>query len=210
MLRDDAVTRIQRGLGFRTDRVAEIEDALREAQRKREAGKTLPWFLVEEDTIVTLAAAAQNVALPEGFLRFVAGEGPHYTTVDSDIPFYVPVKNLREATEAYGDHDAAGPQVVVLRGSVLRFFPVADQAYSITFSYYKAAAVLSSNIENAWLEHAPDLMIGDAGLILAADLRDSGAIQIFQKLQADGLDQAFKETILREDDGEDLYLGANH
>ena len=49
MLRDVAVADIQKALGFRTDQYDNCVAALQTAQRLLERGRTLPYFLLEEE-----------------------------------------------------------------------------------------------------------------------------------------------------------------
>ena len=48
MIRSEAVARIQTRLSFRTDREAEIIDALKDTQVELEREHELPWFLLSE------------------------------------------------------------------------------------------------------------------------------------------------------------------
>lgn len=199
MLRSEAILRIQDGLGFRTDLVDKIISRLKEEQRSQEMGRTLPWFLIEEDATLTLAAAANTVALPANFLRPLDIEPMRYTVSGSTTPRYVTRKDFDKAISAYGSSDAAGPQVYALRTNSLYFFPTAAEEYTLTWSYYKHDVVLDTEIENLWLEHAPEVLIGGAGTRIALDARDKDAISIFSEMYKAASSSLFRETVAREE-----------
>jgi hypothetical protein len=207
MDRSAAVARIKRGLGFRSDLDNEIADALQEAQREREAGKTAPWFLLKEDQPLSLVGLTNSVNIPSDFWQIGRKEGIKFTPSGTNKTQFIRRYDLGDATGLFGDLGNGPPKAYALRKATLRFFPAADVTYSLTWSYYMHDAVLSTNIENQWLKYAPELLVGDAGLIIAADVRDKEAVAIFQKMQATGLDQAFKETIMRELDDYPVRMG---
>ena len=59
------------------------------------------------------------------------------------------------------------PQHYDLLGSYFRLRPVPDKIYTIKMTYYQKAALLTTNIENLWLQHASDLLIARAGIKIA-------------------------------------------
>lgn len=208
MDRDTAVARIKRGLAFRSDLDNEIVDALKEAQRKREVGLTPPWFLLKEDQPLSIVSLNPNVTIPVDFWRTGEGEKIKLTVPGETKPTFIPRYDLDKAIALFGDVGNGVPgKAYVLRTSTLRFFPTPDTSYTATWSYYQHDQILSTNIENLWLKYAPDLLIGDAGSIIAADLRDKDAVSIFNALQTTGLREAFQETIQRELDDFPLHMG---
>lgn len=211
MQRSAAVQRIQAGLGFRDDLQSQIVLRLQEAQRNFEQGNTLPWFLVEEDNQLTLAAGTQAVSLPTGFVRECDWFGPmryYDATVSPAKPRKIPKKTFDAALAAYGDSEASGPKVYVLRKDSFYFFPVANQEYTLLHSYYKAADPLQDdNDENVWLLHSPELLIGDAGRRIAMDLRDSNAVSIFTDMRDSAWRSVFNETIMREESARRQAVG---
>lgn len=210
MLRDVANTRIQDGLGFRPDLADKINLRMQEEQRDLERGKTLPHFLLVYDQALALAADGNTVALPTDFLRR-SDELIRYTVTDaSPTVRKVPWRSFDEADSQWSDHDPAGPQVAVLRPSSIRFFPTADRAYALTWSYYKKADLLTSNIENLWLANAPELIIGGAGLRMAKDIRNKAAIDLFTAMYQQARQTWFNETVQDEVDDQPLILGQNN
>lgn len=201
MTRDDAVARIKQGLGFRSDRDDECVLMLQEAQRFFEMGKTLPWFLIEEGTLDLVYLTDPNiVALPDGFIREVEGRTVYYENDDGDL---VEIKKRSWATAfaAYANEEAAAPEVYVVRASTVYFFPTADADYTFHFPFYKKAAILENpSDENVWLEEVPELLIGEAGYRLAADMRDERAMKmVFDPMRKTAWDSVLRETIAREE-----------
>lgn len=208
--RADARSRIQRGLGFRSDLSDEINDAILEAQDELEGRATLPWFLIEEDATMATVADTATIALPTDFIRET--EDPFRFT-DSDGEARVIEKREFEAAQrAYpgATTESDYPFVYALRLNTFHFFPTPDAAYTITYSYYKKATQLTSDINNVWLANVPNLIVGRAGLILARDLRDPDAVGIFTRMADKWQDWLAREIANREVANFPQQLGANN
>lgn len=214
MLRSEAIQRINEGLGFMADGNS-LEDTivrrLQEAQRDLEKGKTLPKFLIEEDATLNLVAGDHFVPLPSDFLRIDDEVQLHYTPATSDIPVFLEKKFYTDAVLAYMQTEtaAAVPKVYVLRKSTIDFIYPADNDYTLLWNYYKAADVLTSDIENAWLANAAEWLIGEAGLRMARDARDSDAVSIFTEMRQAGRAAVFAEDLLQDESGGPFVMGAN-
>lgn len=209
--RTEAIARIAEGLGFRSGLDTNIQGKLVEAQRDLELGKTLPRFLIVEDQAFLLATGLTSIAKPAGFIRMVDRQGPHLFPDDSDKPFYLKRRDLQDAQEGNIDEDSEpeSPKIYVIRQSVIDFVVEADQDYSIIFSYYKNADSLASNETNAWLDSAPEWLIGEAGFRMAQPLRDKGAMEIFNDLRTRGRAAVFGEEIASDLDDAELFMGEN-
>lgn len=211
MDRDTAVTRIQDGLGFRTDLSSKIVLRLQEAQRKFEKGKTLPWFLKDWNTL-TLTISTSSISYPATLIREVEKERFYYIDDDDKIVRLIK-KGLEAAQDAYPD-TATSPAVAPLvyasddANSRWNFYPApADATYTIYALLYVGGDVLTTNVENVWLLNAPELLIGEAGFRMAQDLRDGDAMTTFKALRDDAWDAIFRETIAREDANRLSHLG---
>lgn len=181
MNRSAAVARIQRGLGFRSDRSDEIVSALKEAQRLLERGTTLPYFLLQEDESLVFPSGTAGVTLPSRFLREKDGEGPHFTTTENKR-LYLEKIDQYTADVRFFDADAGKPIAYVLRKNTIIAYPERDTSYTTTWSYYQGAVSLDNDVENAWLEEeygAPEVLIGAAGISIAKDLRNAPAVELF-------------------------------
>jgi hypothetical protein len=213
MLRDEAVVRVQDGLAFRKDRETEIVKRMQEVQRDLERGKTLPSFLKTSDT-ESLLAGAQSYTLPTDFLRITNDRiqiDPDGTT---DPRYWRRLSWASLETISKVEPTVTGsPRYVVLNKSAgLIYFDVyLATPQQIYFQYYRKADLLTSNIENLWLEHAPELIIGDAGRRIAADMRNQTAVQLFSTMYNECRATWFKEAIQDEQDEEGFLVlgGAN-
>lgn len=211
MTRDEAVTRIQDGLGFTGQLTSKIQLRLQEAQRDLEKGKTLPKFLLQEDQTLSLLSGTHSVALPTGFLRVDDENPPHFfpDATTNDPTFIALKRNYREALEANSSAEAGSPAVAVIRNTVIDFITNADQNYTLTWNYYKADQVLASNIENLWLANAADWLVGFAGFRMARDARDKDGMTIFQAMMTEGRAAVFAEIIAKEESSGPVVMGAN-
>ena len=212
MKREEAVTQIQRILGFRTDLSTECINALQDAQVELESRADLrPWFLLTDPTATFLSTTkdVETVALPSDFLEEYEGDALFYfdsaaadedkwtPLAKDDIPF------LRK--ELSGSDT---PLAYALVGTTLHIFPTPDAVYTLRQSYYKADSVLTTNIENDWLKYAPQLMIGTAGgLFLDVGLRDAKAAAKFADLEARGADRLMRENESRKHTNRRYQMG---
>jgi len=218
MLRDEAVRRIDDALGFRTtghSLTAAIVSRLQEAQNELENGKTLPPFLLAENYTLALLVGARAVAKPPGFLRESDETLIRRYEAGSDFPLFLARKYFIDAYQAYSDGTTAGdpgpPLVYVMRKDTINFVTAADQEYSLYLDYYKAADPLTSNIENVWLADAVGKwwLIGEAGMKIAADLRDQNAATIFSAMASKARTSLFSKIVDDELAGGPLMMGAN-
>lgn len=207
MLRSAAVTIIRRKLGFRTDLEDEIVSALQQAQRLFEKGRTLPWFLRQEDQTLTITSGSGEISLPTGFIRECEDEGPHYTDTDTNAVTFLEKISLNVGLATFADADDGKPLAYTLRNTTIKVYPDRDTSYTAYWSYFEAADVLTSDIENAWLQYAPDALIGRAGMLIAEDLPNKEAHGAFSQMYSEGWSAAFAETILREESNRKMTVG---
>lgn len=209
MLRSVAIARIKRGLDFRTgtDDDDNIILQLQESQRLLEKGKDLPRFLIEEDDTLTVTEGTADVAIPTGFLREVDEEGFHYVDSTTDETVWLEKLSYEEAKRRFSESDPGRPIAYAIRKDTFAFFPERDADYDLTWSYYKAADVLSTDVENAWLANNPEALIGHAGMVYARDLNNQGAQQRFMQMYQEAWSGQFAEDVERERDNDPLFMG---
>lgn len=212
MTRDEAIARIQQGIGFRTDLNDQIAYALREAQRLLENGLSLPYFLVEEDQTLTVPLGTGAVALPDGFIREADGEGLRYYDTASAEWIFLEKKTHEEAVRATRGLDPGRPLVYVLRKTSVLVFPERDASYDLTWSYYKRGAALDTDIENAWLDEEdgnPEALIGRAGMLIAEDVVADVPLyyQKFERMYVQAWKGAFAAGVLREEAENPIIVG---
>jgi hypothetical protein len=207
MDRSEAVARIKRGLGFRTDLDDTIVTQLQESQRQLERGRSLPWFLVVESEALSITSGSGEIALPTRFIREKPREGLYYySSVELENVFLEKI-DLNIGIARFANSSAGKPRAYTLRSETLKFYPTRDTTYSATWSYYKGAEVLTSDVENLWLEHGAEALIGHAGMTLAKDLRDKDAVALFSEMHVEGWKGVFAHGIERELDNQPLYIG---
>lgn len=215
MLRDSAIALMKQGLGFRDDLDTECVNAMLQAQRLVEEGHTLPDFLKQEDAALVFPAGSAEIALPTGFIREVDDEGPHYTDPTSlqrvEMEKFTNLR-LLELTFPEDENEVAGrPRAYIIRKATIKVFPERDVEYNAVWSYYKAADLLDTNIENAWLASAPDILIGRAGMLMTEDIgTDEGMMrrhEKFKKLYSEAWAGLFSKDILKQEANAPLYMG---
>lgn len=221
MTRDQAIARINRTMAQRPighSLTSQYEDALREAQRDLEMGKTLPKFLLLEDQTLTLLVGEKSVALPDDFLRVDDDNSLYYVADDSHLQHYLtPYRYYRDAVIAVQSQQRPdqpaqttdAPSIYTIRGSVIDFVTFADREYELTWNYYRKAEVLGSDVENLWLEHVPELLIGEAGMRIAADARDMSAIKIFEAIAAKARTSMLNKVVLDEEAVGPIIMGGS-
>jgi hypothetical protein len=221
MNRSAAVARINQGIGFRAAGnalEANIILMLQEAQRDLERGKTLPKFLLQESQSLSLASGAHTVALPTGFLRDSDENPIHFFPSDSTRPRYLTRYGYRtasEATDLIQENDpeqaaqTGAPARYAIRKATIDFITNADQAYTLYWDYYKADDLLTTNIENGWLENAAEWLIGEAGWRLAMDLGNVDATVKFDQMRKAGNRACIGDLIAAEISSGPLRMGAN-
>lgn len=207
MLRSVAVARIQRGCGFRSDQADNIILQLQESQRLLEKGRSLPKFLLQEDATLAVASGSGQTAFPTGFLREKDGELLRY--YDSAEEEYVFLEKLTkdEGLSRFATVDPGAPVAYIVRKAGIDILPARDTSYNLTWSYYKSADALTSDIENAWLAYAPEVLIGHAGMAIAKDLRDAEATALFQSMHVEAWRNMFADDILEDETGDPIYVG---
>lgn len=201
MMRDEAVQRVQRLLGFRSDKQSEIITEMQAAQIELERWPTLPWFLATEVAFKDTVAGEERVRLPTNFLREVDNDALWYydgTATDEDLVWTPLIKDVTETLR--GDLPGSGaPKAYYLDAEYFRIFPTPDAAYRLKMIYIKQDDTLATNIENKWLKYAPELLIGLAGQRLAAMMRDTVAAQHFQVMEERGRIAVNRDTHARRD-----------
>ncbi|MFQ5741990.1 MAG: hypothetical protein ACE5HV_00195 [Acidobacteriota bacterium] len=210
MTRDEAVTEVQRGLGFRTDLATEIITALKTVQSELERRATLPWFLLTEVASASTVKDEERVPVPSDFLREYEEDALHYfngATGVADEDVWTPL--AKDDLEFLRDElpGSGAPQAYALDVKYFRVFPTPDAVYTLKQIYYKTDTVLNSNIENQWLKYAHALLIGEAGIKIASGLRDKEGLPLFQSMAQRGANDLLVENEARAHEGRRYIMG---
>lgn len=207
MTRDEAVTIIGDRLGQRTNLTTQIQNELKLAQIRLERSPELPWFLLVDSSGFTTGTTAGSTNLPTGFLR--EHEDENMLVQDTATGEWTEVEKIFGADGKIKEISAAAskPQFYTLFETTLRFWPDPDKDYNLYWPYYKADAVLTTNVENKWLKYHPDVLICSAGIQISRFLRDQGAISMFGSDLSLALATMRQETVARREFGRRAWMG---
>ncbi len=210
MLRDDALSLLATRL-TRADLVTEGLAEMQLAQSRLELQAFLPWFLIKETTALVTAANQDTIALPSDFLRETEeDEGKFWLTDTSVTPtLYTELEKRTHGllVAEFPDDIAAQPQKYAVVGSLIYLRPVPDAAYTTRLMYYGRAEALTSNIENAWLLNAPELLIARTGMQLSRYDADKGMYDMFKEDYALALIELHTADEARRQAGMDALMG---
>lgn len=178
MLRDAAVDFLMARLGQRGDTALrqDIIDEMDFVQENiLERMPDLPWFLRTSATTVTVTSQGY-VDLPTDFLAFPE-EGGVWLEKETDGEWkQLTDEEFQVAFNTWDDrvgNDGEPELFSLISDSRINLYPVPDAVYTIQFEYMAKAADISgaygggNNVENAWLKHAADLFIAEAGFLVA-------------------------------------------
>lgn len=204
MTRDEAVAKIQQIMGHRGDLITQIQEQLKQVQRDLESNPELPFFMrTVSDPALATAVGVATVAKPTGFIR-EWDEAPfsmlfedRYVGLVKDSPAYLRQRYV----------DATRPMGYSEIGASFYLYPTPMQIYSLQMVYYGRQAVLDSNIENGWLEFLPNLLIGQAGFIVASGVRDAKASEVFAAMASAGTAKLNTMTTAQDEAGSRRIMG---
>lgn len=208
MTRTEAVEKIRRVLGFRTDLNDAILAELNDALVRLSLNATKPWFLIKENEPLTLVAEQATVDLPADFIEELEEEGVYVFSSEGEAQELV--KN--DADVLYSLYaDASGlPEAYALVGNKLRLYPYPDEAYSATISYHcKDEALSTGGATNQYLTHVPELLIGMAGQVIAASVRDQAALKVFSSMEAQARTELYRQNESRKHSNASYQMGGS-
>ncbi len=182
MTRDEAVTQMRRDLGFNNNIDAAILiDALKSAQVSLEREPELPFFLKSEIASFSTVSGRERVQLPDGFLTLAEDDSMWLFDSTADTSWVeLPKADFDALRRKHAASDDAQPEAYSLDNLYFRMFPTPDAVYVLKMSYMKADDVLTTNIENKWLEFFPTLMISLGVKRVSKATRDRDAYQLAQ------------------------------
>lgn len=218
MLKSEAISRIQRRLGFMSSLSSEITEELKDAQVKFEkgiilpsGGVFLPWFLQTEISTAWTTSGEERVSLPSDFLKEAEGDGLWYFNADAEEEEDVWTLLQKDDLDFLRKNlpGSGAPQGYALDGMYLRILPVPDAAYRLKMLYFGSDTVLDTEADgtNKWLTHAPYLMIGEAGYEISFSARDSAAPDYFDKMRAREINRLWAFGEAREHENRSYAMG---
>lgn len=202
MLGSEAVTtlkfRLSRMTAGSTDLETWIYSELNLAQNRLQAAPELPWFLLTEEAYQQVTYNEERVMLPDDFLRET--ETDNLQIEDTDTGEIVDINKTQydDARRRYGE-DLGMPKVYVLSGNYYRLRPIPDKStYRLWMTYFAKAETVTAGVETAWLKYMPDLLMAEAGIILAAGLRNDQAVALFTGIRKTEMNRLIVENVARE------------
>lgn len=185
--RDEAVEFIKQICGYRKSGDATIIKMMERAQLELQRGPTFPWFLLSERSQILTTVSDERIPLPANFIGEYEEDGIwlRVDTTDPEQDIILEKDDVDLLRNLY-KNTTGQPLAYSKDGTYFRLFPTPDEQYQLRMMYYrKAESLLGANIENEWLKHSPNSVIGKAGGWYAATLRDKGAMQVFDKLETE-------------------------
>ena len=210
MTPNEARDALWRDLGFRNDKESVLFAELNAAQKRLESDPKieLPWFLQSLYSSWNTSDGVQELALPSGFLMLEDDIPPQYYDTSEAIWIDIGVSDVGFLRANYPGEGA--PKAIALVGTQVLVFPIPDGAYNIrSYLYRRGDTIVKDGPETPWLAEAPDLLIGEAGVIMAGDLRDQGAIVLTNNRRKEGMLRLMQRINQRALVGQRLQMGGS-
>lgn len=232
MLLDQAIKEVQQIAGWRSDKSSQIQAALQYAQTEREKpGLSYPWWLKKNSSLV-LTVGTQIYAFPTDYIQDSEEKKGNlyvYTIPGNNASRTVFLRKM-EFEEAqihyYGEWPFSGdnppdavidqsatigpglPVDYVLTNTGIILYPVPDNSYTLTWTYWGNDTAQVLGQENAWLKNAPWVLIGDAAEKICADLGYAQGLQTAQTIRDRAVANLFRSVVAREESGKRRYMGS--
>lgn len=182
----EAISYIQRRIGFRSDLEDDILLELRLQQDILEQGQSLPWWLRLDSSLAAVAGIG-TIAVPTGFIRFDEDVEPWTVDTTTGKRSVVKVIDWDQLLSLTWDEDAqataTGPvRAMAIRGTLLQIAPTPTANGTLYASWYAKdtdLADLNDTETNLWLTHAPLVLIALAGIEVAGDIEHAEAVKKF-------------------------------
>lgn len=164
---------------------AAIFNAMNEVKFTLErGGKSLPNWLIEEDSVLAGTGGDAVIALPDSFIREVEDEPLYLLDSDGNKIQELERGEYNQLKTSTPYWSGTAPAAYARRNTSIVVFPVPSEDFSLSWTYYKADTDFdsASDVANKWLTNFPYLIVASAGLIVAADLQDAAATAKFQSM----------------------------
>lgn len=173
-------------------------------QTQLEGNEHLPWFLLSEEltTVTPSDGVERRVSLPTDFLR--EAEEQALLIVDSEGVEHEVVKDDYDVLIQKHGYDATSdlPLEYALSGNYVHLFPIPSVQRKLRLRCYIRDAVPqdSTSSENKWLKYAADLLIAEAGIVVASQhLQDPEMAATFAGMQQRARNRLFKAGVARDE-----------
>ncbi|HYE38153.1 hypothetical protein [Methylocaldum sp.] len=168
MTRDQVVALLVQRLNNRTDLETRIISEMQLAQsvRLEQNGEFYPWFLVTEYATEMAEIGEPRIPAPDDFLMELEENG--LWVEDAEGNWKLLTKGDEDDLQVALGNCTGLPQAYAFSGEHFTLFPTPNENYNIRMRYNAAQPLPTTNIENAWLKYAPDLVMGEVGEAVAA------------------------------------------
>ena len=171
------------------------------AQERLEQAAFLPRFLKKTsgDEVTTAGEFVVSALPPAGFLRLWDDMPLSYDDEGGNEHEAKKVDTYQELVSKYNAGIATGIIYFYFDPSNNTFHIRPEQSRDVTFRcrYFGADTVLSGANDNLWTAKAGELLMAEAGLMIASSLRDTERMQFFATLQ-----QGQRNKLIRADEAE--------
>lgn len=219
MTRDAAVALILARLGNRQGLATQAIAEMQLAQTTLEQDAMLhPWFLRKREADITTTTLTNHLIFVNQILALQDITPPGFYQ-DPDTMEWIPLEIVREVIPFYTAADAAAagvdtgaPQLLDVASVSFgefsaKVYPFPDRAYNIILQVYSPAPTLETDIENAWLKYAPELLIAKTGLNLARFLRDPGGEKLFREDYEEARSALVRRNVAVDEKGTPAEIG---
>jgi hypothetical protein len=189
MLGSEAITtckqRLTRNTAAGTNLDTWILDEMKAAQTRLEHADVLPWFLIAERSYEEITSGEERVLVPNDFLMEVDDEEMQVEDTASGTFTELGGKWLYdELKRRYPDEEEGDPVRYALLGQYFRLRPIPKKTtLRLWMTYFAEDAVIATGADNNLLKHFPDLIIAEAGAIIATATRNELALGLFEKMK---------------------------
>lgn len=161
-----------------------FEGEIRTAQTRLERRAALPSFLIKRVEGTVLQGQGQ-IELPPDMLRLIDSENSPVSIKVGSAWRPLFKEDVEFAEELYGAAGEDTPRCFVVEGDAIYLYPAADKTYPVRLRYYAAEPVLvSPSSQNKWTSKATELLMSEAGVILASGyLQHQEAVIMFEGLR---------------------------
>lgn len=198
--------RLNRGTSASSAFEAELLTELQNAQNRLEISPELPHFLLTERAFISLTQGEERVAVPTSFLREKEESDMQVEDTEESSGSQARFTELRKMNmdqlrRRWPDEPEGRPEGYALQGNYFRLRPIPDKTtYRLWMPYYKKDDAIALGATNLWLGTYPELVIAEAGVVLAAVLKNPSAAQFFASSLTQERDRFVRnETARREE-----------
>lgn len=187
MIGSEAVTLMKRRMARFSSSTTMDDDVLielKQAQTRLELSPELPWFILSERSFIDTVANEPRIIVPDDMIREYE-EGALWV-LDEEGAEHEIKKRLWDDIKSDPRFDTpARPSRYALVGEYFRLRPVPNAIYTVRMIFFQQQPIITLGEENNWLKWVPDLVIAEAGVIMASSyIKNDEAAKMFSEMLA--------------------------